>query len=91
LGPIDGHDPRKNVGVQLRVFYPAIVLGKGFGWQGLCFAFAAFIPPDVPTLRVLPFIDPDFFHNNQSIVILEVQIKREKEPKKVQSGEVLET
>ena len=79
------------VRVQLSVFSSAIALSESFGWQGLCFAFAAFIPPHPPTFRVLPFIDPYLFHSIQSTVIPEVQIKRKMGPKKVQSSVWSET
>ena len=72
LGPVDIDDPFKDVRVQLCIFYLAIMFGECFGWQGLCLAFTTFIPPDIPALRVFPFIDPDLFHSIHSIVILEV-------------------
>ena len=78
LGPVDCHGPGKDIGIQLGVFYVAKMLGKSFGGQGLRLAFAAFVPPDPPTLDILSSVDPNLSHNTESIVISEVQIKRKK-------------
>jgi len=85
-GPVDIDGPCKDVRIQLCILYLAIVFSESLGRQGLCLAFATFIPPDIPTLRILPFVEPYFFHNIQSIVIPMVQIKRKIGPQKVQSG-----
>ena len=68
LGPIGIDGSCKDIRVQLSIFYLAIVFGESFGGQGFCLAFAAFIPTDPPAFCILPFINPNFFHNIQSIV-----------------------
>ena len=78
LRPVDCHDPGKDIGIQLGVFYVAKMLGKSFGRQGLRLALAAFVSPDPPTLDILSSVDPNLLHNTESIVISEVQIKRKK-------------
>ena len=75
LRPVDSDSPRKYVRVQLSVFYLAIVISKSFGRQGLCLAITTFIPVDPPAFDILSFIDPDFSHSMESIVISGVRIK----------------
>jgi hypothetical protein len=67
------------------------MFGESFTWQGLCLAFAAFIPTDIPTLYSFSFVCPNLSHNIQSIVVIGVRIKRKNEHKKVQNGDFLET
>ena len=85
LGPVDIDGLCKDIRIQLRVFYLAVVFGESFGRQSFYLAFAAFISPDIPTLRILPFVDPNFFHDIQSIVIPKIEIKRKMGPKIVQN------